>query len=127
MIESARELSFEWGVFDCALHVANCVRAITGCADPAAAYRGAYSDETGAAAIFGTSFEDFIASQAAALGCPEIPVTVAQRGDVVFIDNDTPQGAVGIVSLDGRFVACAAEGGLALVRLDRWKRAWKVG
>jgi hypothetical protein len=69
MLESAGELEFEWGEFDCALHAANCVRAITGVDDPAAAYRRRYSDEESAAAIYGPSLEAFIASMATDLGC----------------------------------------------------------
>ena len=51
----------------------------------------------------------------------------ARRGDLLFIDNDTPQGAIGVVGLDGRFASCASGKGLVLVRLHRWKRAWNVG
>jgi hypothetical protein len=128
MLESARELEFEWGRFDCALHVANCIRTITGIdEDPAAAYRGKYSDEAGAAAIYGPSFEAFIEKLAADLESPEVPVTFARRGDVVFLDNRTLQGAVGIVSLDGRFASCASDKGLAMIRMHRWKRAWMIG
>jgi len=126
IIESARELEFEWGIFDCALHVSNCVRAMTG-VDPAANYRDTYFDEAGAAQIYGTSFADFIASQAAALGLQEVPVTFARRGDVVLVDNNTAQGCVGVVSMDPRFVSCAADTGLVLVPIVRWKRAWQVG
>ena len=126
IIESARELQFDWGTFDCALHVSNCVRAITG-TDPAANYRGTYSDEQGAAQIYGTSLESFVASFAASLGMPEVPVTLARRGDVVFLDNDTAQGAIGVISLDARFASCAGGKGLVLLRIDRWKRAWQVG
>lgn len=126
MIESARELGFEWGVFDCALHVSNCIRAITG-VDPAESYRGTYSDEAGAARIYGSSFENFIANQALALGLKEVPVTFARRGDVVFVDNNTPQGCIGVLSMDPRFVSCAAHTGLVLVPIVRWKRAWQVG
>jgi hypothetical protein len=130
MIESAAELSFEWGRFDCALHVCNCIRAIVG-VDPAAEYRGKYSDEAGAATIFGgnsgASFEQFIATMCAALDFPEVPVTFARRGDVVFIDNGTPQGAIGVISTDGRFASCASDKGLVLVRIHRWKRAWTIG
>jgi len=126
MIDSAREVPFEWGRFDCALHVANCVRAITGCADPAAAYRGKYSDEAGAAAVYGASLEAFIAAQAAALGLSEVTPTCAQRGDVVFVDNGTPQGAVGVVSCDARFASCASDRGMALLPVSRWRRAWRV-
>ena len=126
MIESATQLSFEWGVFDCALHVGNCMRAIVG-VDPAANYRGKYSDEAGAAAIYGASLQDFAAGVFAELACPEVPVTFARRGDVVFIDNETEQGALGVVSTDGRFACCVTEKGILLVRMHRWKRAWQVG
>ena len=126
IIDSARQLQFEWGVFDCALHVSNCIRALTG-VDPAANYRGTYSDETGAVAIYGASFEAFIAAQASDLGLVEVPVTFAGRGDLVFLDNNTPQGCVGVVSLDARFVSCAAANGLLLVPITKWKRAWRVG
>jgi len=126
IIESARELEFEWGIFDCALHVCNCIRAITG-VDPAEKYRGTYSDEADAARIYGSSFADFIANQVAALGMNEVPVTFARRGDVVLVDNNTAQGCVGVVSMDPRFVSCAGEKGLILVPMVRWKRAWRVG
>ena len=124
-IDKARQLNFEWGVFDCALHVSNCIRATTG-VDPAESYRGTYSDEAGAARIYGSNFEDFIASQSAALGLKEVPVTFARRGDVVFVDNNTTQGCVGVVSMDPRFVCCAGDKGLILVPIVRWKRAWQV-
>lgn len=126
MIESGAQLAFEWGTFDCALHVSNCIRAVVD-VDPAAHYRGTYHDEAGAAAIYGASFETFIANTADALGCEEVPVTLARRGDVVFVDNDTPQGAIAVVGLDGRFASCAGQNGLVLVRMHRWKRAWKIG
>jgi hypothetical protein len=126
MLESEQQLRFEWGVFDCALHVCNDIKAITG-VDPAAAYRGTYSDQAGAAAIYGSNFQQFIEATCSALGMPEVPVTFARRGDVVFIDNDTEQGAIAIVSLDGRYASCASDQGMALVPMARWKRAWQVG
>jgi hypothetical protein len=128
IIESAAQLSFEWGTFDCALHVCNCIRAITvGSLDPAAAFRGKYSDEAGAAVIYGASFEEFIATTCTSLAFAEVPVTFARRGDVVFLNNGTPQGAIGVVSLDGRFASCASDKGLVLVHMHRWKRAWQIG
>lgn len=128
MISSARAVPFEWGRFDCALHVANCIREITvSRVDVAASYRGKYSDEAGAAQIYGTSFEQFIASMATQLALPEVPVRFAHRGDVVFLDNRTPQGAVGVVSCDPRFVACASTTGVVFVPLARWRRAWRIG
>lgn len=126
IIDSARELEFEWGVFDCALHVGNCMRAIVD-VDPSAEYRGKYSDEAGAAGIYGGSLQDFAARIFAGLECPEVAVTFARRGDVVFIDNDTEQGALGVVSTDGRFASCVTDKGLVLIRIARWKRAWQIG
>lgn len=125
-IEEAKDRTFEWGTFDCALHACNCLEAITG-VDPAAKHRGTYSDAAGAAAIHGESLADFAAQICAELDWPEVPPTMAQRGDVVYVDNGTPHGALGVVSLDGRFASCASDKGLVLVRIHRWKRAWKVG
>ena len=128
IISSAQELDFEWGSFDCVLHVCNCIRAITvSGTDPALNHRGKYSTEAEAVAIFGSSLQNFIATEAAALGMPEVPVTLARRGDVVFIDNSTPQGAVGIVSTDGRYASCVGSKGHVLVTIHRWRRAWQVG
>jgi hypothetical protein len=126
ILTSAAELSFEWGKFDCALHAANCVRAITG-ADPAAGYRGLYSDEASAIALFGSDLGNFAAGILNSLGFPEVPVTFARRGDVVLVDNSTSYGALGVVSLDPRYVSCASDKGLVLVAMPRWKRAWRVG
>lgn len=126
MIESSRVLKFQWGVFDCALHVCNCLNAETG-TDPGAAYRGKYSDEAGAAAIYGSSLEVFVAGICESLRMTEVHPNHARRGDVVFLDNDTDQGAIGVISLDARLVSCASDEGLALVPIGRWKRAWMVG
>lgn len=126
IIEKAREMRFEWGVFDCALYVCDCIQAITG-VDPAESYRGTYNDEAGAARIYGDNFLDFIAGQASSLGLIEVPVTFARRGDLIFIDNNTPQGCVGVVSLDARFASCASASGVLMVPIGKWKRAWRVG
>lgn len=125
-LDRAGQRSFAWGTFDCALHACDCILAVAG-EDPAAAFRGKYQDERGAAEIYGASLEAFIAKMAADFGCDEVPPTMARRGDVIWIQNDTLQGALGVVSLDGRFASCATDRGLVLVRMDRWKRAWRVG
>jgi hypothetical protein len=133
VLEAARSAEFGWGTFDCALHVANCIRGIvTSGVDVGASYRGKYSDEASAIAIFGTDLGAFAATIAATFGMEEVMPTLARRGDVVFVDNSTPQfpspyGALGIVSMDGRFAACASTKGLVHVHMQRWKRAWRVG
>lgn len=49
-IAARRRLAFAWGEHDCCLFAADCVQAMTG-ADPAAAYRGRYDSELGAARL----------------------------------------------------------------------------
>jgi hypothetical protein len=128
ILDSTRQLPFEWGKLDCALHVCNCIKAMTGeQIDPGAAHRGQYADEAGAVARFGGDLAAFAATTAAALGFAEVPITMAQRGDVVFVDNGTAHGALGVVSLDGRFASCMSDKGIVNVRIARWKRAWHVG
>lgn len=125
-LQNAATARFEWGKHDCALHVCNCVEAMTG-VDLAADYRGRYADEFGAAQIYGSSFEEFVSAVANAHGLVEVPPTMAGRGDVVFVENGTPHGALAIVSMDGRFACCVeSEEGLVMVRMHRWRRAWRV-
>ena len=107
-IFSARELAFAWGTFDCAIWTCDWIRDATG-VDPAASYRGKYSSEAEAIAIFGSSLGNFAATIAAQIGAKEVRPTYARRGDVVFVDNATEYGCLGIVNLDGRHAACVAE------------------
>ena len=125
IITSARDVPFKWGEFDCALFVCACIKAMTD-VDPGAKYLRTYSDEPGAIRIYGGDLAAFTANIAAELGMPEVGVTFARRGDVVFLDNGTEHGCIGIVGLDGRFAACASDG-IVLVRMHRWKRCWMVG
>jgi uncharacterized protein DUF6950 len=140
LIQTAESFTFAWGQYDCALFAARAVREITGL-DIGAPYAGTYSDEAGAIAIFTKGYTGpaslalgaFAASLAAANNMPEvIPVTFARRGDVVWVDNSTPEnpstyGALGVVSLDGRYAACMSDKGVKRVHMQRWKRAWRVG
>jgi hypothetical protein len=123
LIESSKDVTFDWGKYNCGLFVARWIREATGV-------------EASAEAIFLNGFPDlgsFAASIAAAHGMSEVtPITYAQRGDVVWLDNSTPAnpskyGALGIVSLDGRYAVCMSEKGTKRVHMQRWKRAWRVG
>lgn len=134
LIESSQAVTFAWGQHDCGLFLARAIREMTG-VDVAAAYRGTYSTEAGAEAIFLSGFSDlgaFAASIAVANGMPEIdPVAYARRGDAVWVDNSTPgnpspYGALGVVGLDGRFAICMGSAGVKRVHMHRWKRAWRV-
>jgi hypothetical protein len=123
-----RGRSFEWGRWDCALAVCDAIRALTGI-DPGAEYRGTYSTEAEAQALiakFG-DLGDFAASVAAQHGMQEVAPRLARRGDVIFVDNSTPEGALGIVDLSGTCAACVSQQGYVRVPMRRWKRAWRVG
>jgi cell wall-associated NlpC family hydrolase len=126
LIGSAREVPFQWGQFDCALFCCHWVRELTG-VDPGAAYRGKYSTEAEAQAIFGADLGVFAASIVLPLGAVEVHPNFARRGDIVFVNNGTSYGALGVVSLDGRHASCVSSNGVVNVHMHRWKRAWQVG
>jgi hypothetical protein len=121
----AREHTFAWGQFDCALFACDCVAVMTG-EDPAAEIRGHYSNEQQAIELIGGDLGTFAATIAAKCGMPEVRASFAGRGDVVLVDNGEPGRALGVVDHGGRFAWCAAPRGLRRVGIDRWLRAWKV-
>lgn len=128
IIASAPEAGFQWGIRDCFFSACDCIRAMTG-EDPGASLRGTYSDEAAALAIVGSDLGEAFATRIAASYSMEeiIPVTFARRGDIVLVNNGTPLGVLGIVSLDGRYAACMGESRMLRAHMHRWKRAWKVG
>jgi hypothetical protein len=118
--------TFQWGRWDCALAVCDAIRSLTG-VDPGAPYRGKYSTEAEAREITGGDLGKFAAALAAEHGMQEVSPRLARRGDVVFVANNTPDGALGIVDLSGTAVACVGPQGYVRVPMRRWKRAWRVG
>ena len=129
LFQTSTTVTFSWGLYDCALFAAACIRAMTG-VDLGAPYRGTYSNEAQADAIFLASYTnlgDFAASIAVANGMPEVVVNFARRGDVVWLDNGTTYGALGVVGLDPRFAMCMGAAGAVQVHISRWRRAWQVG
>jgi hypothetical protein len=130
LIQSSKAVTFAWGTYDCGQFVGRAIRELTG-VDVAAAYRGQYSDEASAEALFLNGHADlgsFAAAIAAANSMPEItPITFARRGDAVWVDNGTQYGALGVVGLDPRYAVCMSSKGTVQVHMHRWRRAWKVG
>ncbi len=136
LISSCNAVVFQWGKFDCAQFARRWIREATGVdVLVAAGISPSYSDEAGAEAIFLSGFSDlgaFTASIAAANSMPEYDlVTFAQRGDIVWVDNSTPDtpspyGALGVVGPDCRYAWCMGPQGTRRVHMNRWKRAWKV-
>jgi len=82
------EQRFQWGVNDCALFAADCVKAMTG-VDPAEAFRGQYDTSRGAAlALREHGAGTLLKTMKAMFGEPISP-HFAQRGDVVMRDATT--------------------------------------
>ena len=121
-----RGKQFQWGQWDCALAVCDAIHALTG-VDPGLPYRGKYSTEEEARALIGGDLGKFAAAIAAEHGMPEVAPRLARRGDVVFVDNKNPEGALGIVDMTGACASCVGEHGYIRVPMHRWKRCWRVG
>lgn len=132
LARSSQPIAFQWGLYDCGQFVRRAVREMTGIdVLVAAGLTSSYTDEASAEAFFLNGHADlgaFAATIAAANSMPEItPITFARRGNVVWVDNGTTYGALGIVSLDGKHALCMGATGLVRVGMHRWRRAWKVG
>jgi len=119
-IESARNRTFRWGVFDCGLFVCECVDAITG-VDMGEQFRG-YSTLLGAWRSIKGDMESTAVSVARAYGLREIPPMRASRGDVIYLNP----GELAIVGLDPKVAIGATSKGLAVIPRSRWVRAWRV-
>jgi len=127
---------FAWGTNDCCLFSANGIQAMTG-TDIADDFRGKYSGEisafrlirtvTGAGADPATAVADAAAWCAAKYGLVEWEhPLLAQRGDLVVIENGARLIA-GLVHLNGRdVVSVAASGGIVRLPATAIRRAWHV-
>ena len=120
LVEAARLEPFAWGRHDCCLWGADSVLACTGL-DPAAKWRGTYSDAAGAAALLQQL--GGIAAVAAMAG-PEILPRLAGAGDVGLIDFD---GRETLAVHSGVWWLAVSGTGLSHWSVDSAVRAWKVG
>jgi hypothetical protein len=130
MILAAADQPFAWGTNDCCMWSANVVMAISrDGVDLAAAYRGTYSDQAGAAQVIsdatsGGTLENLMVQIAGANELNEYPPAFAWRGDIALFDTDTgpalgiitPQAAAAFVSPDG----------LVMIPIAQVRRSWRV-
>lgn len=131
-LRSRRRAPFQWGTHDCALFAMDGVLSMTG-TDLAAWFRGRYADEAGARAAIaafagGGTLESVAEMVAAREGLPETAVSLAQRGDIVLLDNESDGRwgpALGLCVGASAAFAARPEG-IALVGMTRIRRAWRV-
>ncbi|MEQ5412273.1 hypothetical protein ABN277_22260 [Enterobacter hormaechei] len=84
VIRAAEKRPFLWGEHDCCLFAADCAEAMTG-ENFADGWRGTYDSETGAKKALlrgGGSLEKVLAKY-----LDEVPVKMAQRGDIAIVEN----------------------------------------
>lgn len=118
VIRAAEKRPFLWGEHDCCLFAADCAEAMTG-DNFADGWRGTYDSETGAKKALlggGGSLEKVLAKY-----LDEVPVKMAQRGDIAIVENAGTRCA-GVIY--GGAVWVPGETGLVCLRvkpLSTWR------
>jgi hypothetical protein len=127
-LRESADKPFEWGTNDCALRACSAVEAITG-TDIAAALRGRYKTELGAARVmrrFAGNLEAVAEQIAYEFAIREVTPLFARRGDVVLLD--TPLGpSLGMVAMNGHTAEFKVNDGLLRAPVAACRRAWRIG
>lgn len=119
VMKAAIERPFSWGKHDCCLFAADCAQAMCG-DDYAADWRGTYDNELGAKKAIlrgGGSLEKVFARY-----LDEVPVKLAQRGDIAIVENGGAKCA-GVVYSGSVWVP--GENGLVSLRVKPLS-VWRV-
>lgn len=119
VLKAATQRSFLWGEHDCCLFAAECAEAMCG-EDFAKDWRGTYHDEHGAKKALlrgGGSLEKVLARY-----LDEVPVKLAQRGDIAIVENVGSRCA-GVIYAGAVWVP--GESGLVCLRVKPIS-AWRV-
>ncbi|KKC24936.1 DUF6950 family protein [Sphingomonas sp. SRS2] len=125
-LRECRDVPFAWGKHDCCTFVGGAVLAMTG-VDHIAAFRGHYRTARGAARALRRFGRGTLVKTVTSKAKP-IKVALAQRGDVVLVDDGQGGEAVAIV-LGAFAVGVGAHGdqeGLIKIERAAWRRAWRV-
>jgi hypothetical protein len=120
---------FAYGQLDCCLFVADAVLAMTG-TDIAATFRGRYHSREEALALCESyggkrSVRSLVSKALAEQELAEIPVTRAQRGDIVLVRR-SKDWSLGFIGLSGQEIMAAAEEAYLRLPLPLAVRAWRV-
>lgn len=121
LLHARHKMPFLWGVNDCALFAADCVKVMVGC-DLAAPWRG-YSTARQAAIRMKVN-GGLHAMATRALGAPIDPVHAAP-GDVVLVQLASSRPALGLCT--GKHVIGPSSIGLVAVEMACALHAWRVG
>jgi hypothetical protein len=130
--------AFKWGTMDCCLFACDAILELTG-VDLAEDFRGQYDSLLSAVRVMKkfigqeptSSDEEFhlveaVAEKVAAnFGLEEVPVLMAQRGDVLLLDSPLGKG-LAILGLRGTHAHCAGPDGTVDVPLQECLRAWRI-
>ena len=119
VIRAAEKRPFLWGEHDCCLFAADCAEAMTG-DNFADGWRGTYDSETGAKKALlrgGGSLEKVLEKY-----LDEVPVKMAQRGDIAVVENAGTRCA-GVIY--GGAVWVPGETGLVCLRIKPLS-TWRV-
>jgi hypothetical protein len=130
--------AFKWGTMDCCLFACDAIRELTD-VDLAQDFRGQYDSllsavramKTFTAAGSESPDEELDLVEAVAVkiatqfGIEEVPVLMAQRGDVLLLDSRPGKG-LGILGLRGTHAHCAGLDGVVDVPLHECFRAWRI-
>lgn len=134
-LERMKGTPFEWGKNDCILFALGAAQAMTD-VDTAKDFRGMYKTALGAARVMQKKFGTTNLSKAADVfrikwGSEEVPILMAQRGDIVEADVVSAEGghgpSLGVVDLDGTHALFTGPTGVIKIKITNCQRAWRVG
>lgn len=113
---------FQWGVFDCGIFVAGCIKAMTD-VDLAAGIAGSYSDFAGSIRVLRKrGYQDHVAYFAAHLR--EIHPSEATHGDIAVVP--AVQGQYSLALVNNQSLICLSESGRRPLSRSAALRAFRV-
>ena len=122
-VNSIHKTPFAYGVHDCGVLAAGCIKALTGVdAMPSMAYTSAAEAAQECQRISGSPYlDDLIASLAKQHGWTEVKPAFAHRGDLVVM-GAKEQARLGVVSLHGTHIMTPGDRGLFYEPFDRFSQ-----
>lgn len=123
-VSEKQPLPFDWAINNCCFFAFDWVAMLTG-SDPVAAYRERATDALSVARLVDEvgGVEVFVEAEASAREWEEVPVSYAQRGDLVLFDTETGP-ALGVCL--GAESAFAGPDQMIRNPTSACRRAWRI-